>query len=111
MTNIIHKGLANGRWHTMSLAEQLANVGSEFERVWSWRSRGKSQLSQDAVDRMLELMDLTISDSRWRGARLRELTRLREEICREISQEDNVTIPEDLQKYFMTFMLFVRRMK
>ena len=111
MKNIIHKSLANGRWHTMSLAEQLANVGSDFERVWSWRLKGQDQLSQNAVDRMLELMDLTISDKRWRGARLRELTRLREEICKEISQEDNVTIPKDLQKYFLAFAISANRIK
>jgi hypothetical protein len=28
-----HAGLADGRWHTMSLVEQLANVGSEVERA------------------------------------------------------------------------------
>ena len=111
MNNIMHKNLADGRWQAMSLAEQLANVGSEFERAWSWRLKEQDQLSQNAIDRMLELMDLTISDKRWRGARLRELTRLREEICRELMQDNSTVIPSDLQNYFLAFAVSARMKK
>ncbi|MFH0905689.1 MAG: hypothetical protein V1826_03160 [bacterium] len=107
MSLVIHKNLASGQWQTLSLAEQLANVGSEFERVWSWRQKGNQQFSQNAFDRMLELLDLAIIDSRWGGARRRELTRLREESVREIMEADRA--PKDLQKFFLSFAVAARR--
>jgi len=91
----------------MTLAEQLANVGSEFERAWSWRTRGEQTLSANANERMLELMDLTIGDPRWRGAKLRELTRLREEVCAEWLNGAN-TVPKDLSNYFLAFAVAAR---
>jgi hypothetical protein len=30
---VYHPELASGRWFTFSIAEQLANVGSEYERA------------------------------------------------------------------------------
>lgn len=75
--NPLHPDLAAGRWQTLSLVEQLANVGSEVERALSWTARGNSDYSLGALERGLELLDLTIGDPRHRG-RLKELTRLRE---------------------------------
>ena len=72
-----HSQLAAGRWRTMSLVEQLANVGSEVERALSWASKGNPEHSGLALERGLELLDLTIADPRYRH-RLKELTRLRE---------------------------------
>ena len=107
MTKFLHQDLASGRWQTMTLTEQLANVGSEFERAWSWRMKDRNSLSENAFDRMSELLELTVSDPRWQGARLRELTRLREAIDEEwLSQRKSV--PEDLSKYFMTFAVWAR---
>lgn len=60
----------------MTLAEQLGNVGSEVSRAL--RSQGKTQASVDlAIDRALELLDLTLSDPKLRGRR-REVARIRE---------------------------------
>jgi hypothetical protein len=73
----IHAGLTDSRWRTFSLAEQLANVGSEVERAMNWRRKGQPDHCTNAVFRGLELLDMTIADPRHRG-RLRELTRLRE---------------------------------
>lgn len=72
-----HPELAAGRWRTMSLVEQLANVGSEVERALSWASKGNPEYSLLALERGLELLDLTIADPKHRH-RLKELTRLRE---------------------------------
>jgi hypothetical protein len=72
-----HRELAAGRWFQLSLIEQLANTGSEVERALNWQQRGSSEHSMRAVERALELLDLTIADARNRG-RLRELTRVRE---------------------------------
>jgi hypothetical protein len=72
-----HPELVAGRWQTFPLVEQLANVGSEVERALSWAARGNAAYSRGALERGLELLDLTIADPRHRS-RLRELTRLRE---------------------------------
>lgn len=71
-----HRELAAGRWQSSSLLEQLANVGSEVERALTWAAKNNPEYSRMALERGLELLDLTIADPRHRH-RLRELTRLR----------------------------------
>lgn len=73
----IHTGLTDSRWQALSLAEQLANVGSEVGRAMTWRCKGRPDYCTNALFRGLELLDMTIADPRHRG-RLKELTRLRE---------------------------------
>ena len=73
----LHTGLTDTTWQSLSLVEQLANVGSEVERAIKWSREGRSDFSTNAVFRGLELLDLTIADPRHRQ-RLKELTRLRE---------------------------------
>jgi hypothetical protein len=85
----------------------LGNVGSEYERALSWKKRNNSEQSQKAFDRMLELLDLTLADSRWKH-RLKEITRLREEACR-LSEPGTPSSP--LSKYFLQFSLLARRNK
>jgi hypothetical protein len=111
MTEPIHKSLAGGSWFTFSLTEQLANVGSEVERAISWRRRGDKDRFEKAFERMLELLDLTIEDPRWRNTgKLKELCRLREVLC-DVFVGDNEynTSFEDLQKYFLYFGVAARR--
>ena len=79
MKPLIHKGLGDGRWFTFSIYEQLGNVGSEFERAARAFERGDYERFEKAFERMLELLDLTVEDPKWRTHhRLRELLRLRE---------------------------------
>lgn len=74
-----HKELAAGRWFEFSLAEQLGNIGSEVGRASRWQGRDQ-KLFEGAVDRALELFDLTLADDRWRGRRW-EIARAREVFC------------------------------
>ena len=60
----IHGTLAAGRWQTMSLMEQLGNVGSEVERAIRSHSAGNTARFDHALDRALELFDLTATDAR-----------------------------------------------
>lgn len=76
MRKFIHKELAQGRWLQLSLAEQLGNIGSEISRASRWQNKDK-KLYEDAVERALELFDLTLEDSRWAGRRW-EIARARE---------------------------------
>ncbi|MEX1113476.1 MAG: DUF5674 family protein, partial [Patescibacteria group bacterium] len=76
-----HAGLAAGKWKSLSLVEQLANIGSEVDRAIKAHEAGRRDRRDAAVDRGLELFDLTAADDRWRGARRREVLRAREEFC------------------------------
>lgn len=93
----------------MSLAEQLGNVGSEYERAQRWKQRNEPIHFQKAFDRMLELLDLTIADKRWRNHRLKELTRLREVICEEMLSENREPPMPDLRNYFLYFGILARK--
>jgi len=102
-----HSELASGKWQTLTLAEQLGNIGSEVSRAKRWQ--GKDQKSfKGAVDRALELFDLTIADLRWRK-RLKEIVRAREVFCDagEGGTEYNSSL-EDLDRYFFYFALLAR---
>lgn len=103
----LHKELAAGGWFQLSLCEQLGNIGSEVSRAIKWR--GKDQkLFDGAVERALELFDLTLADSRWLG-RLREIARAREVFCDAVSGgKEYSSSLEDLDRYFMEFALAAR---
>ena len=73
-----HKKLGRGRRKKLSFFEQMANIGSEVERMINWRNKNIKD-SQLAFERALELIDLTIADKKNRK-RLRELTRVRENL-------------------------------
>ena len=74
-------GLAAGGWKSLSLVEQLANVGSEVDRSIRAHEAGRMDRRDAAIDRALELFDLTANDDRWRGPRRREVLRAREAFC------------------------------
>jgi hypothetical protein len=108
-TKTYHPELAAGRWFTLSLASQLGNIGSEYERARSWKERGDEARFEHAFARLLELTDLTIADPRWKNHRLKELTRLREVICDELfSETHEFNHPHDLREYFLYFGILAR---
>jgi hypothetical protein len=58
---------------------------------------------------MLELLDLTIADPRWRNHRLKELTRAREVICEEFYGDHNeAQESSNLRNYFLYFGILAR---
>lgn len=107
---ILHAELAAGRWREMTLAEQLANVGSEVDRAIRASQSGRASRFEKALDRALELFDLTAADDRWRGPRRREVLRAREEFCRLFFDHD---VPPDsarsLSRYFLQFATLARK--
>jgi hypothetical protein len=108
----LHPGLANGRWWTLTLAEQLANAGAEVGRaIGAKRADDDARLSA-AIDRALELFDLTLADSRWGGPRLREIARTREVVL-DFLVGDNIygSTPELIDAYFLAYAMAARRNK
>ena len=104
-----HKELAAGRWQTLSLVEQMANIGSEVERALSWRAKQNEDYSKRAFERALELIDLTLDDPRHKG-RLREIARAREAWV-DFYANGNAygTTEESWRKYFLEFAYAARR--
>src|SRR6266404_8813010 len=104
-----HENLASGRWQSMTIAEQLGNVGSEYERALRCKARGDADHFDIAFGRMLELLDLTITDPRWKNHRLKELCRLREVVYNELCNETpEFNHPTDLRNYFLYFGILAR---
>ena len=105
-----HRDLAAGRWWTLSLSEQMGNVGSEISRAIRWAPRNP-ETAQGAFYRALELLDLTLADPRILQSRprLREVARAREVVVDFFagSNEYGSTGPS-LQKYFDAFALAAR---
>lgn len=98
-----HKDLANGRWSELSLVEQLGNIGSEVGRSANARENGNIERSQRALDRALELFDLTLADKRWRG-RYKEILRAREQVCDFLfGDNDYQSDRQSIERYFITF--------
>ncbi|WP_447972921.1 hypothetical protein [Nitrospira sp. Kam-Ns4a] len=99
--------MAAGRWQTLSLVEQLANVGSEVARMRRWQGRD-AQLCERAFVRAVELLDLTIGDPRWAGRR-KELTRVRELLCDAmLGGTEYGSDLESLDRYFLPFAVAAR---
>lgn len=104
------KSLAAGRWHEYSLAFQLANVGAEVGRAEKRRANNDNAACEQAIERALTLLDLTIADPRWvQARRLKELTRLREVIKDDFYGDNSYHTKEgQWEKYFYPFNLTAR---
>lgn len=101
--NYQHKELAQGRWAQMSLCEQMANVGSEVSRALNWQKKGKEERSKKAIDRALELLDLTAASYK-QYSRLKEILRTRECLVDYFYGENEFGSSEELwRKYFDAF--------
>lgn len=104
----IHKQLAAGRWYELTLIEQMANIGADVGRALKWRAKKDKKLMQGALERTLELFDLTIADPRWKH-RLKEIARMREIVCDYFIGGNNYnSTPRALEKYFLAFALAAR---
>ncbi|MGB8952084.1 MAG: hypothetical protein WCC06_05380 [Candidatus Aminicenantales bacterium] len=103
MKIVHHKNLTLERWQKLSFCEQMANIGSEVFRTISWRQKNQ-EYSRLALERALELLDLTIEAAVQSRPRLRELTRLREALidyflCENIYRSSD----KNWQNYFGAF--------
>lgn len=113
MTDLQHRDLAAGRWWTLSLTEQLGNVGSDVSRAVRWQAR-QPELSSRALHRALELLDLTLDDPRHRQskARLRELARAREVVVDFFAGSNQYgSTAASLLRYFDAFAVAARRQR
>jgi len=100
------------RWASMSLAEQMANTGSEVGRSAKWLAKGNKELADGAYLRALDLIDLTIAVGRHgkpgRHALLKELCRARDCYTEAFLDRDLASL-NSLDKYFYQFALLCRK--
>lgn len=110
---IQHKKLTkSGRWTDMSLAEQMANIGSEVFRAGRWKDKGNSLHMSVATDRFLELLDYTIWDREQKQQTTKELLIL-SELLLDYFYGDNQydSSSESLNKYFEPFSMKAARQR
>jgi len=102
MKIIYHKGLTKKQWFAKSIFEQMAHIGSEVERTIKWRKKDK-KYSELALERCLELIDLTVSDPK-NKCYLKEILRSREALA-DYFIGDNIYGSSDKlwQNYFYSF--------
>jgi hypothetical protein len=82
----------------------MAHVGSEIERTIGWEAKGRPDISRRGFERALELLDLTIEDTKM-PARLRELLRVREALADHFVFDNSYnSTHEDWQRYFRFFL-------
>ena len=97
------------KWQKLSLAEQMGNIGSEVNRVIYLEKADDKNNKEKALGRVLELIDLTISDKRWKG-RLFEICRLREIICDLFLGNNAYRVSTKfLKDYFLFFALLAAK--
>jgi len=91
------------QWGQLSLAKQLANVGSEVSRMIKWRGKD-DEIAERAFERMLELIDLTLRSHK-KKATLKEVARAREVIVQVWQSSLSADSPEwdSLNRYFLQF--------
>lgn len=103
-----HTELQSGGWQNLSLMEQLANIGSEVGRTAKWHIKNPSY-SEAGFNRALELFDLTLRDSRWKG-RLKEVARARELfVDAYFGGKEYHSSLDGMEKYFYPFAFAARR--
>lgn len=88
----------------MNLVQQLGNIGSEVGRANKWQGKDDIRFYM-AVEKALELFDLTIRDKRWFG-KSREVILAKEVFSDAVlgGHEYKSFLP-DLERYFMQFAL------
>ncbi len=96
------------RWHKMSLAQQMGNIGSEVQRAFLMQQRGDDEQKEKSVDRFLELIDLLLADQRWQK-RCWEICRIREVLCDYFFAKNSFGNSfENLINYFNAFALTIK---
>lgn len=108
MSDFLHGDSIVERWQQMTLAEQMGNIGSEISRVANSQNKNETRF-QAAINRGIELFDLTIADARWHG-RLQEIGRAKDVFMDAITGGTEYQSDlRSIQKYFDQFAYVANR--
>lgn len=109
--NSLHRELAQGRWNTCTLPEQLAHTGSEVECTVKWYNQGNKDFMIRAAERALDLFSLTLACPNNRD-RLRKICRAKQLFLDVIFGDNEYRSSEEsVKRYFYQFALLVYRQK
>lgn len=92
------------KWQSFPREKQILNIASEFSRTKFWLLKGEERQALNCLDRIFELLDLTINDPNWQKKGLREMLRLRE-VLSQFYIENKKDLNQFL-KIFKTLLLF-----
>ncbi len=93
------------KWLKLSKAQQLGNIGSEISRARNCQDNNDFSNRQKALERCLELLDLSLDDKQW-GSGLKEIARFREVVAAWFANQDFFDIsPQELQDYCLNFVI------
>ncbi len=83
-TNLIHKGIMDDdKWIRQPLSRQIGNIGAEISRLVHRKENNDTDGGFSALERALELIDLTVYGltKKSESSKMRELLRFREALC------------------------------
>lgn len=101
-----HRSLSISEWQKLTVAEQMANIGSEVLRALSWRKKN-IDIAQRAFERSLELFDL--SKYTKDAGMLKEVCRAREIWVDYFAFNNDYRSTEELwHQYFYQFTYLAR---
>ena len=106
----LHASLAADVAELLIERQRVPASGSDVGRAIRAKAHHDDLRLQGALERALELLDLTLADDRWRGPRRREIARAREVVCDFlVGDNDYASTGESLDAYFFAFAMAARR--
>ena len=96
------------RWKSLTIYEQMANIGAEVGRAISWKNKGNAEISRNAFYRALELIDFSVDAYTGKPA-LREILRMREMLVDYFYGDNEYNSTDEVwNKYFYYYNLAAR---
>jgi len=94
------------RWQSLSIFEQMGNIGSEVGRSFKYLRAGDKQAADAALARAIDLFDATETILlKQNPARAREVLRAKEEYLRSFHERKGL---RSLENYFNQFAIAAR---
>lgn len=96
------------KWHQYSLYEQLGNILAEISRANNRKKVGEAESEKKALERALELIDLTLIDKK-HTCSLKEIKILRDVVADKCAAGNNFDVNfEEIQNYLLPFAILAR---
>lgn len=106
----IHTEETRNNWKKLPLICQMGNIGSEVSRSLKWTEKGNKSRAEKAIDRALELFDLTIEANIKNHPCLTEILMARDEFCDYFFGGNSYhTNPTIIQKYYDQFVIMAQK--
>ncbi len=82
VTLAFHKGLTLEKWTALSVSKQVLNIASELGRAESMAKRGLEEPMKASLERVMELVDLTVESNLKKHGFVWEMLRFREVLAK-----------------------------